>query len=305
MLQSTPGVTSHRLAAKLGVSERATRRYIAILREAGIPVASARGPYGGYRIGRGPRVPPVLFTDEEALALVMAVLEGHHDAADSELPVGRAIDKLLRALPESVSSQADAVRRSTSATPDRGGSRPDPATTADLVHACSNSRQVRIDYRSEAGSRFDAIVDPWAVVVRHGRWYLLCRSHQADAPRAYRVDRIGHVEVLDESCDIPEDLDPVATLERHLASGWEFETEVRIEAPVEEAARHLPPRVGQLQANDDGSSTLTGSSSNLAWYVAYLCALPMPYRIVKGPELRETAQTIADRLLAATAAPVG
>jgi hypothetical protein len=94
-------------------------------------------------------------------------------------------------------------------------------------------------------------------------------------------------------------------LERHLASGWEFETEVHIEATVEVAARHLPPRVGQLQSNEDGSSTLTGSSSNLAWYVAYLCALPMPYRIVKGPELRETAKEIAARLVAATATPLG
>lgn len=77
ILQSrTAGVTADELAASLGVTERAARRYVGILREAGIPVHSTRGPHGGYRLGRGTRLPPVLFTQSEALGLVMAVLDG-------------------------------------------------------------------------------------------------------------------------------------------------------------------------------------------------------------------------------------
>ncbi|MFZ0139945.1 MAG: HTH domain-containing protein, partial [Aeromicrobium sp.] len=77
LLQNAPGITADRLGERLGVSERAARRYVAILRETGIPIESTRGPYGGYRVGRGVRLPPLMFTATEALGLVMAALEGH------------------------------------------------------------------------------------------------------------------------------------------------------------------------------------------------------------------------------------
>jgi predicted DNA-binding transcriptional regulator YafY len=110
LIQGAPGITADRLADKLGVSDRAARRYIGILREAGIPIESVRGPYGGYRVGRGLRIPPLLFTGTEALGLVMAVLDGHHDAGDPTGPVGSALGKIMRALPEPVAAQAEAVR---------------------------------------------------------------------------------------------------------------------------------------------------------------------------------------------------
>ena len=100
VVQGSPGITADRLADKLGVSERAARRYVAILREAGIPIESVRGPYGGYRVGSGLRLPPLVFTATEALGLVMAVLDGHHDAGDPTDPVGSALGKIVRALPE-------------------------------------------------------------------------------------------------------------------------------------------------------------------------------------------------------------
>ena len=195
LVQGSPGITADRLADKLGVSERAARRYVGILREAGIPIESVRGPYGGYRLGRGLRLPPLMFSAAEALGLVMAVLDGHHDASDPTDPVGSALGKIMRALPEPVAAQAEAVRRTTAPAPDRAAARPDPGTTTALVQACSDHRRVRLGYRSEAGSEWVIEVDPWAVVVRHGRWYLLCRSHTADARRAYRIDRVRAVEV--------------------------------------------------------------------------------------------------------------
>ena len=187
LVQGSPGITAERLADKLGVSERAARRYVGILREAGIPIESVRGPYGGYRVGRGLRLPPLVFSSAEALGLVMAVLDGHHDAGDPTDPVGSALGKIVRALPEPLAVPAELVRRTTAPAPDRAAARPDPVTTAALAQACSDHRAVRLDYRSEAGSEWLLEVDPWAVVVRHGRWYLLCRSHRADARRAYRI----------------------------------------------------------------------------------------------------------------------
>lgn len=191
LVQGSPGITADRIAEKLGVSERAARRYVGILREAGIAIESVRGPYGGYRLGRGLRLPPLMFSAAEALGLVMAVLDGHHDASDPTDQVGSALGKIMRALPEPVAAQAEAVRRTTAPAPDRGAARPDPDTTTALVRACANQRRVRLGYRSEAGSQWVTEVDPWAVVVRHGRWYLLCRSVTKDAVRAYRVDRVG------------------------------------------------------------------------------------------------------------------
>jgi predicted DNA-binding transcriptional regulator YafY len=299
LVQTSPGITAEQLAGKLGVTERAARRYVGILREAGIPVESVRGPYGGYRLGRGLRLPPLMFTAAEALGLVMAVLDGHHDASDPAGLVGGALGKIVRALPEPVAAQAEAVRRTTAPAPDRGAARPDPATTTALVQACSRRRRVRVDYRSEAGTEWTVEAEPWAVVVRHGRWYLLCRTHPAGSQRAYRVDRVRSVATLDTPFEPPEGLDPVALLEEHLASGWEYAVEVVIDAPVEEARRWFSRGIGRLDPADGRRSLLTATTSNPDWYVTTLAILPFAYHIRGGPELQQAARVVGRRLLAA------
>ncbi|HEY3000719.1 MAG TPA: WYL domain-containing protein [Kribbellaceae bacterium] len=303
LLQSSPGITADRIGDKLGVSERAARRYVGMLREAGIPIESVRGPHGGYRLGRGLRLPPLMFSATEALGLVMAVLDGHHDASDPTGPVGSALGKIVRALPEAVAAQAEAVRRATAPAPDRAAARPDPATTTALVQACSDHRQVRIGYRTEAGAEWRVEADPWAVVVRHGRWYLLCRSHSADALRAYRVDRVRDVETLDGTFIPPAGLDPVATLEKHLAVGWEYDVEVVIDAPFDTVAPCIPRALGTLEPLDAGTTRLTGSTSNPVWYAEQLAAIPASYRIVECPELRQAARVLGRRLSAAGDGP--
>ena len=299
LIQGSPGITADRLAGKLGVSERAARRYVAILREADVPIESVRGPYGGYHVGRGVRLPPLMFTAAEALGLVMAVLDGHHDASDPCGPVGSALGKIMRALPEPVAEQAEVVRRTTASAPDRAAVRPDPAITIALVQACSGQRRARLGYRSEAGSEWVTEVEPWAVVVRHGRWYLLCQTKAGDR-RAYRVDRVRHAEILEQTFSPPADLDPVAALEEQLAVGWEFEAEVIIDAPAEAVARCLPRALGRLEPVDAMTTRLTGSTSNPAWYAEQLAAIPAAYRITRGPELHEAARVIGQRLLTAS-----
>jgi predicted DNA-binding transcriptional regulator YafY len=299
LIQGSPGITADRLAGKLGVTDRAARRYVGILREAGIPVESARGPYGGYRIGRGLRLPPLVFSATEALGLVMAVLDGHHDAGDPASLVGGALGKIMRALPAPVAAQAEAVRRATAPAPDRAAARPDPETTTALVQACSERRRVRLGYRSEAGTEWVSEVDPWAVVVRHGRWYLLCHSRTANARRAYRIDRARGVEVLGATFTPPAGLDPVAMLEDHLAAGWEYAAEVLIDAPAAAVAGCLPRALGALTPDGDQACRLTGSTSNPAWYAEQLAAIRAPFRIVGCPELRAAARDLGNRLAAA------
>lgn len=300
LIQGSPGITAARLAEDLGVTERAARRYVGILREAGLPVESLRGPYGGYRLGRGVRLPPLMFSAAEVLGLVMAVLDGHHDAADAADPVGSALAKLLRALPEPIAKQAEAVRRTTAPAPDRAAARPDPSIATTLVQACADRRRVLLGYRSEAGSEWTAEVDPWAVVVRHGRWYLLCWSHGSAARRAYRIDRVTTVSAQAASFSPPADLDAVAELEAHLARGWEFDTDVVIEGPLDKVRPYVPAMLGTLEVVDTETTRLTGSTSNPWWYAEQLAKLPVPYRIVKCVELQHTAHAVGQRLVAAS-----
>jgi len=298
LVQDSPGITADRLGDKLGVSGRAARQYVEILREAGIPIESVRGQYGGYRLGRGVRIPPLMFSPTEALALVMAVLDGHHDAGDPTDAVGSALGKIVRVLPEAVAAQVDAVRRTTAPAPDRAAVRPDPGITSALVQACSNRRRVRIDYRSEAGSEWLTEVEPWAVVVRHGRWYLLCRLPAKDAQRAYRIDRVRDVQPLDDTFEPPADLDPVAMLEEHLAVGWEYDVKVVSDAPLEAVARWVPRSLGRLDTLDSDRTVLIGSTGNPWWYAEQLATIPASYRIVGCVELQQTARVIGQRLLA-------
>ena len=125
ILQGRPGITAAELAQRLGVTERAARRYVAILREADIPVESTRGPYGGYTLGRGLRLPPLVFSATEALGLVMAALDSQHAVADPDDPVGSALGKILRVLPSNVARQAVALRETARAVPERFPAKPD------------------------------------------------------------------------------------------------------------------------------------------------------------------------------------
>jgi predicted DNA-binding transcriptional regulator YafY len=304
-MQSQPGITAGQLAARLGVTERAARRYVAMLREAGIPVESARGPYGGYRLGRGIRLPPLVFSAAEALGLVMAVLDGSHAAADADDPVGAALGKIIRALPENVGRQAATMRRHASAAPDRRAVRPGTETTSALVAAVAAQRRVSIGYHSESGRQWQEDVDPWAVVVRHGRWYLLCHSHRARAVRAYRIDRIQSVVAGGELFRAPGDLDYVDLLEQHLAAGWQYETKVVFDAPWEEVARYVRPPMGRLERTGDGQRcVLTGTTSNPSMYAGeWLAAIPVPFHVEGGPELRAAVAALSARLTAALETP--
>ena len=298
LLQTRPGATAGELAERLGVTERAARRYVGILREAGIPVESSRGPYGGYRLGRGTRLPPVAFTEPEALALVMAVLGSHPAAADAGATdiVGSALGKVIRALPESVGRQAASLRDHATAAPDQYSARPDPAVTSALVAAIGAARCVLISYRSESGREWQGEVDPWAVVARFGRWYLLCRSHRADAVRTYRVDRVQAVEETPRTFDAPVGLDPVAVLEENLGAGWEFETRVAFDAPLEEVARWVRPPMGRLEPSGKGC-VLVGTTSNPTMYAQeWLARLPLAFRVEGGRELRAALDELVSRL---------
>ena len=153
-IENAPGITAQRLGERLGVTERAARRYVAILREAGLPIESVSGPYGGYQVGRGMRLPPLTFSAAEAAGLVMAVLEGHRAAADPADLVGGALAKIIRVLPARVSALVRPIRdvTATAGAPgdaDDASARPrvSPEITTALFEACAAGRRLRLAYR--------------------------------------------------------------------------------------------------------------------------------------------------------------
>jgi predicted DNA-binding transcriptional regulator YafY len=320
-IQNAPGITAQRLGERLGVSERAARRYVAILREAGLPIESVTGPYGGYQVGYGMRLPPLSFNAAEAAGLVMAVLEGHRAAADPADLVGGALAKIIRVLPARVSALVRPIRDVTTGASEvpyaRGlealaAARVSPELTTALFDACAAGRRLHLRYRlasqADAGVSTkggwverEMDVDPWAVILRHSRWYLLCWSHTRDARRVLRVDRIASAAPLPDTFTPPPGLDPPRLLEEHLSQGWKFPVDVLIDAPPAEVAGWLPPSLGALSPAGDGQTRLLASTENPDWYAGRLAVLPYGFRVTESAPLRDALAELARRLLAAGA----
>lgn len=300
LIQNNPGITAQRLADRLGVTERAARRYVAILREADLPIQSVSGPHGGYRVGRGLRIPPLMFSAAEALGLVMSVLEGHRDAADPADPVGAALAKIVRVLPERAATQIRSVR-DVYTPPPGGASRPSPELTTALIESCTATRRLRLTYRMSTAIR-QMEVDPWAVVLRHSLWYLLCWSHTRQAQRVLRIDRIIEIESLPDTFTPPPDLDALRVLEEHLSQGWKYPVDVLVDATVEQTSRWLPRSLAHMEPTDDGGTRLRASTDVPDWYAQQLAKICAPFRVLASPELQRAIAALSRRLLRASRA---
>ena len=144
-------------------------------------------------------------------------------------------------------------------------------------------------------------VDPWAVILRHSRWYLLCWSHTRDARRVLRVDRIASAAPLPDTFTPPPGLDPLRVLEEHLSQDWKFPVDVLIDAPLAEVAGWLPRSLGALSPAGDGQTRLLASTENPDWYAGRLAVLPYGFRVTESAPLRDALAELARRLLAAGA----
>jgi predicted DNA-binding transcriptional regulator YafY len=300
VIQDNPGITAQQLGDRLGVSDRAARRYVAILREAELPVEAVSGPHGGYRVGRGLRLPPLMFTAVEAMGLVMAVLEGHRLAADPGDPVGGALAKIVRSLPQRVAGPVRAVRETSAAPPPAPETRVSPELTSRLIEACAAARPLRLVYRLRAASAGqgdrEMEIEPWAVVLRHSRWYLLGWSRTRQARRALRVDRITAVEPQPGTFTPPADLDALGTLEEHLSQGWTHPVEVLIDAKAQDVERWLPRSLGHLEPADGGRTRLRASTDDPDWYVRRLAVLPAPFRVLGSEPVKHALAELGRHL---------
>lgn len=240
-------------------------------------------------------MPPVLFSEAEALALTMAVMT---NIAEGDDLTSRGLTKLVQSLPGKVGEQAAAMWTHAVPAPARTDARPDPSVSSVLVAAAAERRQIRLGYRSAGGSVLEPTVDPWSVVARRRLCYLLCWDHSAQGVRTYRVDWVLRVTTLVERFDPPPELDPVALVEQHLGSGRRYTTRVRFDAPVLQVRPFVGPVMGRLEPVEDGTACLlTGTTDNPQMYAGeWLASIPLPFRVLGDQELATAVTAVAERL---------
>ena len=203
-----------------------------------------------------------------------------------------------RVLPQRVAGPVHAFRDVSvpPAVPQAGVS---PELTAQLIEACTAARRLRLVYRMGKAADLAMEVDPWAVVLRHSRWYLLSWSHTKQARRVLRVDRIIAAEALPDTFTPPHELDALRTLEEHLSQGWTHEVDVLIDATVEQASRWLPRSLGHLEAEGEDRTRLRATTDEPAWYARQLAAIPAPFRVIGSAELQHATAALGQRLMQA------
>lgn len=307
LLESRPRLTGPELAVALAVEPRTVRRYVATLQEMGIPVEAARGRDGGYRLRPGFRLPPLMFSEDEAIGLTVALLLSRAlTTPGTDEPVTRALAKIERVLPASLTERVAAVRDAVLvARPDYplDGGAPDPLTLASLCQAVLTQHRCWFRYLRRDGQDSAREVDPYGIVALGGRWYLHAWCHLRHDTRTFRLDRMRRVDLLPQTFTRPPELDVPAAVAASLAlarAGWE--TVFDVAAPIEEVRHVLPPRFAVSEALPDGTTRLRCSVENLDWLAWRLLAIPWPITVVAPDELRDAlrhfadhARTLADR----------
>ncbi|WP_170219279.1 helix-turn-helix transcriptional regulator [Nocardioides litoris] len=291
-VQERPGLTAAQLGAELGVGERTVRRYVATLQELGIPVTARRGRAGGFHLEAGYRMPPLMLSTDEAVALTLtlAVLAGRAGPTD-DAPTAAALGKLRRALPRSVAERVDDVL-AVVVPPERSdrlaaGAAPDPALLATLAAGVVGERTCRVRHRSRGGST-ERLVNPYGVVVVRGHLYLHGWCHLRRARRTFRLDRLQAAELTDATFRAPAGLEVAEAVETSLATTWSgWRVSVVLEAPLEEVRRSVPRWIGVAEAVDESTTRLRLTTDNLDATVIRLSDHPFAMRVEEPAELRQ------------------
>jgi predicted DNA-binding transcriptional regulator YafY len=297
LLQSRSHLSGAELAQRLEVDPRTVRRYIGTLKDLGVPVVSEPGRYGGYRLRPGYKLPPMMFTEEEALALIIGLLlarrVGFGDAAPA---VEGALAKLDRVLPDRVRGRVQALQGSLAFTSLRDvGPFKDTATLLTLTSAADANHRVWLRYQG-ADDQTERTIDPYGVVHHRGRWYAVGWCHLRDDVRMFRLDRVLALEPRDEAFARPVDFDCVAYVLQSLATApWGWPIEVLLEISLDEARQRIAPDLGTLEAVNDGVLLRTWADE-LEWMARLLVQIGCGFRIVHPPALRETVVKLAREL---------
>ncbi|MGW4500781.1 helix-turn-helix transcriptional regulator [Micromonospora sp. NPDC004336] len=299
LLQSHHRLTGAELARRLGVDERTVRRYAATLAELGIPVAAERGRHGGYRLRPGYKLPPLMLTDDEAVAVLLGLVAAERLGLGTEQPAtATALAKIRRVLPPALGDRLAAVQEHLGFTLRRAATeaRPATGTLLTLGAAARHRRRVRLDYRSWSGAATRREIDPYGLVFHAGRWYVTGHDHLRGEVRTFRLDRIDAVATGEETFTVPDGFDPVAHVTRSLAGvPYAHEVEVLLEVDLATARRRIPPSVAELSADADGV-LLRARAENLDGMAQLLAGLGWPFTVRHPDALRAAVAGHARRL---------
>ncbi|MFD8458906.1 helix-turn-helix transcriptional regulator [Streptomyces antimycoticus] len=301
------------LADRLGVDERTVRRYIGHLIDLDVPVRSVRGRYGGYRLAPGYRMPPLMLTDEEALAVLLGLVAGRRAGlvTTSVAAAESAAAKVRRVLPEALGRRLDALLATADFTaPARPVVIPETSVLLMLAEAARDRRPVAVSYTAWKGRRSERTVHPYGIVAHSGRWYVTGADSASGEVRTFRLDRIESATVLPGSFEVPVGFDPAARVLSGLAGvPYLHEVSLRVQGTVEQVRHRLPPglaTVRELPAEEADRTSGEGEgggwvrvqlrAERLEWVPSVLAWLDLPFVIEYPDALRDHVRALVHRL---------
>jgi predicted DNA-binding transcriptional regulator YafY len=301
LLQAGGTRTAAELAERLEVDERTVRRYVEHLLELEVPVETVRGRYGGYRIGAGYRVPPLMLTDDEAVAAVLGLssVARSGPSATTRTAAETASAKIRRVLPDRVADRVPGLLevRTTATAPVA------PATSTDALLTASTAarehRPLLIRHRRRDGTTSERTLLPWGVVEHQGRWYVTGQDSASDEVRTFRMDRLDRVEIGVGRFALPEGADPVREVLGALAGApREYAVRVLVRAGEDRIRRHLPASIALLEPapGEEGWLRVSVGAQRLGWVAGVLALIDAPFRIEQPEALRSEVLALADRL---------
>ena len=307
LLQSGGTRTVAELADRLGVEGRTVRRYVDQLIELDVPVESVRGRYGGYRLGPGYRVPPLMLSDDEALAVLLGLVAGRRAGLTTAERTANetASAKIRRVLPRHIARRLDALLDALAFTDQPGeADHPDAGVLLTVADAVRHRRPVSIRYTDRDGRRSERTLHAYGIVAHGGRWYVTGKDPLVDEDRTFRLDRIADARTLPGSFDLPTGPDPAQRVVSGFAAAeYRHEVTLRVDGTVEQIRAHLPNSVATLEEHEPGEDPTAGRwirvelrAERLDWLPPVLAALDRPFVIERPAELRDLVGALADRL---------
>ena len=296
LLQRRPTWAGADLAARLEVDTRTLRRDVDKLRLLGYQIAGKPGAGGGYRLGGGTDMPPLLFEDDEAMAIAV-VLGVSATAAVPGIERGAlaALTKLDRLLPPRLRAQLTALRAATVPLVSPRELAPIESLVL-LAEACESHQLAMFSYRAQSGLETRRRAEPHRLVATDRRWYLVAFDLERDDWRTFRVDRISTLEVRGHTY-IPRPLaDPARMVAEGIATApYAHRAVLTLKAPPEDVARLVTPYTGVLDKQGEHTKLELGYD-DLDWVAGYLVGLGLEFEVIEPLQLREHMSALAERL---------
>lgn len=298
LLQAHPSLSGDALARRLEVEPRSVRRYITMLQDMGIPIEAVRGPGGGYQLRPGFKLPPLMFSEAEATAIVLGLLGTAWLEIDQSLvAVQGALAKVLRVLPMRARERLGAMSTHLMLAAEEQGEKPSAALLLDLSEAIQRRQRVSMRYRSNRGELTQRTVEPYGLAGWWRHWYLVAYCCLRRGYRLFRLDRIQSLEPLADTFQRADDFDVQAYMQALLsASTPQYQIRVEFLAPLPTVMPKVPPAYGTLSEMANGT-LFQSEYGDLADVARFLVSRNLPYVVHSPPELRAELRRLAAQIM--------